>query len=305
MINNPKYGICFLLVFTVHFAIAQIQKSTFEYAVVENEKLYLDVYKNQAAIDNKQPVLIWMHGGGFSVGARDNDVDVRFMKEVAERGYTAVSISYRLLRKDTETGFGCDCPAEIKRQVFREAAKDFWKAVAYVYQNAKKLKIDTTNIIVGGSSAGAEGVMNAIYLRDWVFEYTNSKEFRDIDSIPIAGVLSFAGAVVDQRYINEDTAVPGLFYHGIKDNLVPYGTAPHHYCSPERAGYIWLDGAFSVHQKLNELQTPNVLVTYTEGKHEISGVPFNDLDLLFKWMNRLFIEKEVIQAHLIKENKIE
>jgi len=277
------------------FVLTGCAQETYHFATVNGEELHLDVYTPEVEAE-KYPVLIWMHGGGFAVGSRDNDPDVRFMKAAQEQGYLAVSVSYRLLRKDKETGFGCDCPSSEKEHVFREAAKDFWKGVQYVYDHAEEWNIDTNSIIVGGSSAGAEGVMNAIYLKDWVYEDHASAEFKSVDAIPIAGVLSLAGAVVDQRYITSDSAIPGLFYHGVKDQLVPYATAPHHYCSPDRLGYIWLDGAYSVHEKLQAFGASSILVSYPDARHEISGVPFDELDELFHWMDQLFIKKANIHA---------
>ena len=303
--KNIRFILFTLLLFGSQLLQGQIEATTMQYAEVNGEKLYVDVYRSNTSNTALQPVIIWMHGGGFSVGSRDNTPDVRFMNEVVNNGYVGVSISYRLLRKGTETGFGCNCPAEDKRTVFREAAKDLWKAIVFVNEHATDWQLDTSKIIVGGSSAGAEGVMNAIYLKDWVFQNKESDEYKATEQVNIAGVLSFAGAVVDDRYLTEQTAVPGLFYHGLQDNLVPYGSAPHHYCDANMPGYIWLDGSLPVHDKLNQLNVANLLVTYTEGKHEISGVPFNDLPLLFTWINRLFVEKEMIQAHIIKEKKAE
>lgn len=290
-----------IMLMMTSLALSQNPK-TYTYALVDGQELKLDVYMPSSASDYELPraALVWMHGGGFAVGSRDNDPDKRFMEEVIKHNMVGISFSYRLLRKDQKTGFGCDCPASVKEEVFREAALDFWRAIDYITQHSDDWNIDPSKLIVGGSSAGAEGVLNAVYIRDWVFQNGVPDEFKTVSQTKFAGVLSLAGAVVDARYMTEQNSPPGLFYHGVKDNLVPYGTAPHHYCTASQPGYIFLDGAETVSQKLNDYQVQNILMSYPEGKHEISGVPFEHIDELFYWMDQLFLKKVQIQAVMTK-----
>jgi predicted esterase len=42
------------------------------------------------------------------------------------------------------------------------------------------------------------------------------------------GLISMAGAIFDLALINEQSAMPIQLFHGSCDNLVPYGSAPHH-----------------------------------------------------------------------------
>ncbi len=50
----------------------------------------------------------------------------------------------------------------------------------------------------------------------------------------------YAGAVVNANYITKDNAIPAVLFHGTEDDLVPFGTAPHHFCDPSKPGYIIL-----------------------------------------------------------------
>ncbi len=285
-----------VLVNTASFSQSNVQVQTIPFAIVDGQELNFDIYYPKNIGEKPMPVMVWMHGGGFSVGSRDNTPDVQFMQEVSKRGYIAISVSYRLLRKGKASGFGCDCAAEEKRRVFREASKDFWQALIYINEHAEELHIDRNYIMIGGSSAGAEGVLNAVYNTDWVYSKTDVN-YDKAKQVPIAGVLSLAGAIVDVRYVTE-TSVPAIFYHGTKDKLVPYATAPHHYCSSEQAGYIWLDGAETIANKLATLQTPFILATFPNAGHEISGVPFNEMDQLMNWIDELFIQKQDIQLRI-------
>ncbi len=286
------FPICVLFVLPVFGQ--KIQKSTHLYAEKDGQSLELDVYQINKPENLARPVLIWVHGGGFSGGKRDNNMEVRLMEEVAKKGYVGVSITYRLLRKGKATGFGCDCPRSEKINVFRESALDTWDAIHYIYTQKDEFRIDPNKIIVGGSSAGAEAILNAVYLKDWLFE-TESK----YDDIQIAGVWSQAGAIVDQRYIGDHNAIPGVFFHGTKDNLVPYATAPHHYCAPERAGYIWLDGAATIIEKLQQYESSYLFYTYQEAKHEIAGVQFDQLPTVFRFFDAIFAGGKVIQEAVI------
>lgn len=272
----------------------EIQKSTYLYAEKDGQQLELDVYQTANPEKLARPALIWVHGGGFSGGKRDNGMEVRLMEAVVKQGYVGVSITYRLLRKGQKTGFSCDCPRSDKIKVFKESAYDTWDAIHYIHSHRDKFQIDPKKIIVGGSSAGAEAILNAIYLKDWLFEGESK-----YDDIRPAAVWSQAGAIVDARYIGKNNAIPGVFFHGTKDNLVPYATAPHHYCDPDRAGYIWLDGSATITEKLSTYKSSYLLYTYEEAKHEIAGVQFKELPAVFRFFERIFAGDHAIQQQVV------
>src|SRR5690606_33802805 len=97
-------------------------KKTYIYAIKGLDTLKMDVYTPEVinpADSLGLPVLLWMHGGGFVSGYRDFPSEVKLAQYAAEKGYLGISISYRLTRKGTKTGFSCECPAEEKRQTFR------------------------------------------------------------------------------------------------------------------------------------------------------------------------------------------
>ncbi len=261
-----------------------VHKSTVQYALVDGQELFYDVYQTQNAT-TEQPIFVWMHGGGFSGGSRDHTDETKFMKRLASEGYRAISISYRLLQKGDNRGFSCDCPAKRKREIFREAANDLWRALIHIENTFKP-----NQLIVGGSSAGAEAVLNAVYGMDWVFEEESdlSNKARDIE---LTGVVSLAGAMVDERYLREQ-APPAIFFHGMEDNLVPYATAPHHYCSTTAPGFIILDGSLSIAESFSKHSIGYALFTFPKGNHDIARIPFEHMDLLLENMRRLFLNGE-------------
>ncbi len=292
-----KYFIFFTLsllcLLNVSLAQPVIEKSTFEYASKDGEQLLLDIYQTVPSDEALRPTLIWVHGGGFSGGSRDGGMEVKLMETMAKSGYVSISISYRLLRKGTETGFSCDCPRADKMEVFKESAYDLWDAIYFMYSNKNKFKIDPEKIIVGGSSAGAEVVLNAVYMKDWLFEWPSK-----YDTIHPALVWSQAGAVIDARYINTHNAIPALLFHGTTDQLVPYASAPHHYCSPDKAGYIWLDGARTVADKLKALEISYAFHTYEKAGHEIAGVQFDKMGAILEFFDFILNSKGLWQYEL-------
>jgi acetyl esterase/lipase len=270
---------------------------TYIYSIKGKDTLRMDVF---TPINIKKsdtlPVLLWMHGGGFSGSHRAYPDDNKMVRYAAkDQNYIGVSIDYRLLRKGMKTGFGCDCTKDEKLETFKQAAIDYLDAAKYLVDRAKTFQIDTTKIIAGGSSAGAEGILNAVFMKDYFIE---KKE--DYKNVSFAGVFSCAGAVVDASYITKENAVPSVLYHGTDDQLVPFGNAPHHFCDPSKAGYIMLDGSEIIADKLEEFETSYYFNIVKGGGHEVSAIPFDDLDKVFQFFEKTVSNKEVIQTKIIK-----
>ncbi|MCI4669503.1 MAG: alpha/beta hydrolase [Bacteroidia bacterium] len=273
----------------------KVAVSTHLYSVKEGDSLMLDLYQAEGDSLSEKPLLIWVHGGGFYEGTRDNPKEVRLMKAFARKGYIAASISYRLLKKGTEEKFGCDCPAEDKIMIFREAARDLLDAGDFLLEKQKELGINPKRIILGGSSAGAETVLSAAFMKDFLFPERSS-----LPKIEFSAVISLAGALADVRYLTGENAVPTVMFHGTDDDLVPYGTAPHHYCNPEEAGYLWLDGSKTIAEKLTELQESFLLYTVRGEKHDIAQIPFEQLDLIFGFLKDVVIDRKYKVVRLEK-----
>jgi acetyl esterase/lipase len=245
-----------------------VRVETFTYAFKDGKSLDLDVYFPAFDSQSLRPLIFYMHGGGFSGGMRNEPGIQSFCKKLARRGYVVSSISYRLTRQGKATAFGCDCPAIDKLNTFNEAVEDVQDATFFMIKNRDKMGIDPQKIILSGSSAGAEAVLNAAYQPPYCY---------GLDSGPVsyAGVISMAGAVPDTSRIFKESAIPSLLFHGTCDNLVPYASAPHHYCKKSDAGYLILHGSYTIAEKLKKLGTPYWLYTYCNAAHEIAGKPMS------------------------------
>ena len=287
-----KSLILYLLLFSTYITFSQATVTTYTYAIRGLDTLQMDVYtpKNMIKTDSL-PVMLWMHGGGFVGGSRTFPSEVKLAQLATENGYLGVFISYRLTRKGQLTGFGCDCPKAEKILTFKNAAIDFLDAAKFIYQNKVLLGANTDRIIAGGSSAGAEGMLYAVYMKEYFVE--DLKPYQDVK---FAGVFSLAGAMVNADYITKTNALPSAFFHGTDDNLVPYGSGPHHLCAPTRVGYLMLDGSATIVEKLKKLEKPFYLHKVIGGKHEMSSIPFDQLDDVFRFFDQTVFNNDIIQT---------
>jgi len=110
----------------------------------------------------KRPLIILLHGGGFSSGtpALMDSVATQF----ARRGYLTASIQYRLGFK----GSTLTCPmdtTELIRAWYR-ATQDAKSAVRWFKQRNEAFRIDTNLIFAGGWSAGGYTLSGLAWMND-------------------------------------------------------------------------------------------------------------------------------------------
>lgn len=242
--------------------------TTHIYATKAGESLGLDLYRPAPDDRPSRVTVLYLHGGGFAGGRRGSEDIVRFARIMATRGYVVASMSYRLTMRGQS--FSCDQPAPNKIRTFQLVAEDIREATLFLLRNAGGWGVDPRKLVLAGSSAGAEAVLHAAY-------------WGDDDLLPTApplpadfrygGVISMAGALVDTSLITRSNAIPTQLFHGTCDPLVPYATAPHHYCSPADPGYLILHGAQSIAEQLERLGASAYLLTECNAGHEWAGRP--------------------------------
>lgn len=144
-----------------HFAKASLQPESSDdagaLAVVGEDSLYLNIWKNAADESKKKPVMVWIHGGGFTQGGTVNPLydGYNFVKDNGEVIF--VSIAYRL----GGLGFihlshlegGADYPDAQNLGIL-----DQMMALKWVHENIAAFGGDPDNVTIFGESAGGASV---------------------------------------------------------------------------------------------------------------------------------------------------
>ena len=119
----------------------------FSIPVQDGQKIAARLYAPSA---EKLPVLLYFHGGGFTIGSiASHDVLCRQLSHLA--GCAVVSVDYRLA-------------PEYK---FPTAANDAWDALQWLAAHAQSLGLHASRLAVGGDSAGGTlAAMCAVMARD-------------------------------------------------------------------------------------------------------------------------------------------
>ena len=235
--------------------------STHTYKSLDGIKLEFDYYKPEGA-SGKLPLIIYVHGGGFNSGTRNSQGIQYFAKRLVKRGYAVASISYRLTLKDA--GAECEITAEQKKEAIIGGSHDVVQAFKYIKDNASLFAINESKVILMGSSAGGEAVLNVAYGLDYS---------EMIGDFTFAGVISMSGALLSLDSITAEKAVPTQLFHGMSDEIVPFKKASHYYCKRSEPGYCIMYGSKLIANRLKGLGSSYYLFAIKGGTHSWAGVP--------------------------------
>ncbi len=219
------------------------------------------------------PLIVWIHGGGFIEGSyRALDSTC---KRYAMRGYTAVTVQYRL---GIYGPFPLDPPfsydrAEPVRACWR-GVQDIRAALRFLIDHAGEFAIDTTCITLAGESAGA-----ILALQTTIADASDSipREVGTIADVqrgfdrfprpalgaldtdparplpPITSVVNYYGALM-HPYMLDVAAFPAVFsYHQTGDLVVACGANRAFWGLPLDVGANWpvLNGTCTIEQLLS------------------------------------------------------
>ena len=103
--------------------------------------LFLDLYLPSSAerVPQARPLIVHVHGGGWTMGARSCGEAARYIPALVRHGYVVASVDYRLAPKYR-------FPAQLE---------DIRRAVAFLVSDAQRFGIDPGRIGLIGTSAGA------------------------------------------------------------------------------------------------------------------------------------------------------
>ena len=123
----------------------KLAPKTITYKKLNEKELKLDFYPGNS--DQNAPCVIVVHGGSWSSGDSTQLPDLNFY--LASKGFNVASINYRLAPAHI-------CPAPVE---------DLLDAINFLKDRSSELKIDASNIILLGRSAGGQIALLAAYSR--------------------------------------------------------------------------------------------------------------------------------------------
>ena len=196
---------------------------TYMFAQRDTCELFLDVYDpaegSMTAVGGREkPTILFVFGGGFITGARNDIYYTPWYKTLTDNGYRVIAIDYRLgLKGETKVGIA---QVNVLDKAIHWAVEDLFSATKYIIDNAETLEVDPDNIVICGSSAGAITVLQADY------ELSNGTEYASVlpEGFRYAGVMSFSGGILSRkgRLKYAEAPAPTLMLHGTADKLVNY-----------------------------------------------------------------------------------
>jgi len=251
-----------------------------EYSNPDSEHLKLNLARPKEGA-GPFPAIICIHGGGFRAGSRDG-YDKLCMK-LAQNGYVAVTVSYRLAPK----------------YPFPAAVHDVKAGVRWLRENADKYKIDPNRIGATGGSAGGhlaqflgvtaglarfEGadsprqssrvqcVVNVYGPSDFTQSYGKSVDAAEVLPLFLGGNLEKARhehIIASPLYWVTPEASPTLCIHGTDDKYVAHEQA------------VWLT------DRLKDADVPVELLSLPGAGHGFKGEDAVKAEqALIRWFDR-------------------
>lgn len=235
-----------------------------------NIVLKLDFYEPAGDTCQARPLIIWAHGGSFLGGASTDADVVALSQRFAKKGYACASINYR-------TGFYPVDSANAVTAVMR-AVQDMKAAIRFFYKDrltTNTYKIDTNQIFIGGSSAGAIAALHLQYLdRDCeIYPYVNATKLGQLGGMEgnsgnpgyshrVNGLINLCGALAIYGWL-EAGNLPFCSMHGTVDATVKYNRG---IVNPGVA-LMYLDGSRMLYEQATALGISNPFYTWQGADH--------------------------------------
>lgn len=266
-------------------------QDTYLFAQRDTCSLYLDVYDvtsgaETSYLGNPKPAVLFVFGGGFVSGERSSDFYQEWFKTLNDNGYAVVTIDYRLGMKGYKVGKGISglLKAADRFKLSQDiAVEDVFSAVDFLWRNREEVGIDTDNLVIAGSSAGAITALAAEYA------IVNGEAKGLPEGFNFKGVMSFAGGIMSDSGAPKFRAEPCpiLFLHGTADGAVAYNKLG------ALGKGIW--GSNYLVKQLDKMGADYCIYRFTDRTHDVAAY------MQACWsLEKDFLEKNVTQgAHRV------
>ena len=136
--------------------------------------LRLELYEpSGVGVPSSRPVVVAIHGGGFTGGSRFSSTQIGTCERMARRGWTCISIDYRLTSDDPVVAPAYEAMEAVISSfdpvlaaAIAAACEDTVAALEWLIANEIALDIDTIRIGLAGYSAGGALTQFVPYLLD-------------------------------------------------------------------------------------------------------------------------------------------
>ena len=280
----------------------------FSSAIKEGETspttLYLDFYEPEGDTLSARPLVITVFGGAFVAGGRDYVDMVEYCTRLAQHGYAAASIDYRLL-----SIWNLDATSLVRDAYM--AAQDVSSAIRFFKCHCEEYRIDPEQVFLLGNSAGSIAILCEMFM-DESERPAETFESPDLGSMhssgyeeyagvspAVAGAVPHWGGVLDLDVISKEEYVPLCMIHGTEDTNVPYDSG---YCYngmlPGVMPYMY--GSHPIAGRLDEIG----ITDYEFHPFEGEGHAFYFVPLLYTLIEEKFdacfsITRDFLFNHLI------
>lgn len=239
------------------------------------ETLDMDIYfPPNMQPGKKYPLVMHMHGGGYSIGTKDNSAGKCLL--LADSGFIAATINYRL-GWDNGPGVCAGDMASLYEAAYR-AIQDANAAMRFLVSKADAYQIDTNWIFESGASAGGSIALTSTYMTDAYVQATtpdvvaklgglNNQGNNLTNTFSVKGICSIGGSLQDSTLINSNKAVPTIFFQGGADQTIPVDTGTYLMCP----NYIQLFGSLCLYRQLEANGKPVVAHILPGADHGNNG----------------------------------
>lgn len=236
----------------------------------QNTELRLNLYKPVGDGQTERPLIVLVHGGGFTGGSRNELNDL--CATLASQGWAAATISYRLgfyAPVFLVNPFAYD-QAEVVRAAYR-SIQDTKGAIRFLKGRSAQDSTSTENVIALGFSAGGIASLHSALVTEAAqrppasFAIGNVNhglqqyprpDLGDVDGplnqngqdASVIGVISFFGGLLDTSYVTSPNGPALWLYHQTQDPVVGCGHQQGLHGMPLNVGgnYPMLHGSCSI-----------------------------------------------------------
>lgn len=183
----------------------------------------MDLYGPRVMKYERSPVVMYIHGGGWYINTKSTEPDQLAMIDgLRDRGFTVVSIDYRLLPKNH----------------FPAPLEDSLCAVRYLRAHADDYSLDSNRIAVYGFSAGGY-LAGMVGVLDTNNDFTSESEPYHAFSSRVQAVVTLAGFF---DLTNGLTVRNHQRIHELLQDYPPSTTDPVHFTTPDDPPFLLIHG---------------------------------------------------------------